>query len=80
MSTLKVSNIQNADAAAPSIVLHPDGTVDIPSLILNELDELNDVSIDNPAQADLLVYDASESTWKNTGLGLPIDAFFLMGA
>ena len=62
MSTLKVSNIQNADAAAVGIILNADGSVEIPSLDVS-LEGLSDLDITNPQSGEILGYDGSD--WVN---------------
>ena len=69
MSTLKVTNIQNADAAAPGVILNPDGTVSIPSLTI-DVETLTDVTIVSPVDGQLLRYNSGTEQWENTGLTL----------
>ena len=70
MSTLKVSNIQQADAPAPNITLLSDGSVTIPLLSV-ALGALSDVELETLEAGELLVYDGAE--WQNTSANDVVD-------
>ena len=69
MSTLKVTNIQNADASVVGVKLNPDGTVEIPSLDV-DIETHTDVEIDDPQAGQVLVYDAGTGKWQNVPINL----------
>lgn len=70
MSTLKVSNIQKADATVVGIALNTDGSVTIPSLDA-DLASLSDLDLASPQVGDLLAFNGND--WANEGADGVVD-------